>query len=82
MFNLVDQGTTYLDELGNVIVGSDMRMYNTNLNKIEDPTMVDIETILKYKNQVYFFKTEQVKINKKADQYSNIKYTITVKNTL
>ena len=57
MFNLVDQGTTYLDELGNVVVGSDMRMYDTNLNRIEDPTMVDIETILKYKNQIYLFKT-------------------------
>ena len=82
MFTLVDQGTTYLDELGNVIVGSDMRMYDTNLNRIEDPTMVDIETILKYKNQVYLFKTGQIKINKNIDQYSNIKYTVTVKNTL
>ena len=82
MINLVDQGTTYLDELGNVVVGSDMRMYDTNLNRIEDPTMVDIETILKYKNQIYLFKTGQIKINKDMDQYSNIKYTVTVKNTL
>ena len=82
MIDLVDQGTTYLDELGNVVVGSDMRMYDTNLNRIEDPTMVDIETILKYKNQIYLFKTGQIKINKDMDQYSNIKYTVTVKNTL